>query len=335
MNKKRILFLIVSIVIFIIIVCFALMVGRSPISLNDFLNCVFKNIKEYETQRSIILNLRLPRTLMAAFVGIGISISGLLFQEVFQNKLTSPDLLGVSTGASVGASIAIILGLSSVFISVFAFVTGVITVIVTLFVAKLFKNESSTTLILAGIIVGGFMSAILSIVKYFADPTTTLSSITYWLMGSFENSKMKNIYVMLPIIIICVTILLILSWRINIVALGMEEAQTKGINYKLNRILIIGIATLLTAASVAFCGTISWVGLVIPHIVRLIVGRDTTKTIPLCISFGAIFMIIVDIISRTFTDSEIPFSAVTGLFGTLIFVIILIYKRKEISNDYS
>ena len=311
------------------------MVGRYPISLNDFLNCVFKNIKEYETQRSIILNLRLPRTLMAAFVGIGISISGLLFQEVFQNKLTSPDLLGVSTGASVGASIAIILGLSSVFISVFAFVTGVITVIVTLFVAKLFKNESSTTLILAGIIVGGFMSAILSIVKYFADPTTTLSSITYWLMGSFENSKMKNICVMLPIIIICVTILLILSWRINIVALGMEEAQTKGINYKLNRILIIGIATLLTAASVAFCGTISWVGLVIPHIVRLIVGRDTTKTIPLCISFGAIFMIIVDIISRTFTDSEIPLSAVTGLFGTLIFVIILIYKRKEISNDYS
>ena len=272
---------------------------------------------------------------MAAFVGIGISISGLLFQEVFQNKLTSSDLLGVSTGASVGASIAIILGLSSVFISVFAFVTGVITVIVTLFVAKLFKNESSTTLILAGIIVGGFMSAILSIVKYFADPTTTLSSITYWLMGSFENSKMKNICVMLPIIIICVTILLILSWRINIVALGMEEAQTKGINYKLNRILIIGIATLLTAASVAFCGTISWVGLVIPHIVRLIVGRDTTKTIPLCISFGAIFMIIVDIISRTFTDSEIPLSAVTGLFGTLIFVIILIYKRKEISNDYS
>lgn len=335
MNKKSRLFLIVSIVIFIIIFCFALMVGRYPISLNDFLNCVFKNIKEYETQRSIILNLRLPRTLMAAFVGIGISISGLLFQEVFQNKLTSPDLLGVSTGASVGASIAIILGLSSVFISVFAFVTGVITVIVTLFVAKLFKNESSTTLILAGIIVGGFMSAILSIVKYFADPTTTLSSITYWLMGSFENSKMKNICVMLPIIIICVTILLILSWRINIVALGMEEAQTKGINYKLNRILIIGIATLLTAASVAFCGTISWVGLVIPHIVRLIVGRDTTKTIPLCISFGAIFMIIVDIISRTFTDSEIPLSAVTGLFGTLIFVIILIYKRKEISNDYS
>lgn len=333
MNKRSIIFLSVSILILVVTFCAALMVGRYPMSISDFFNCVFHNGENYEIQQSIILNLRLPRTLMACFVGVGLSLSGLLFQEIFQNKLTSPDLLGVTTGASVGASIAIILGLASAYVSLFAFIAGVTTVIITLLVAKLFKNGASVTLILAGIIVGGFMSALLSLVKYFADPTTTLSSITYWLMGSFENAKMTQVYVMLPIIIICCTILLALSWRINIIALGKEEAQTKGLNYKFYRIVIIVIATLLTATSVAFCGSISWVGLVIPHIVRLIVGRDTKKTIPLCISFGAIFMILVDIFSRTFTDSEIPLSAVTGLFGTVIFVLILIYKRKEITND--
>lgn len=335
MSKKSNIFLIISILIFVIIFGLALMIGRYPIPINEFFNCIFSKGVGFETQKSIILNLRLPRTIMACLVGIGISLSGLLFQEIFQNKLTSPDLLGVSTGASVGASIAIILGLSSLYISVFAFITGVITVVITILIAKLFKNNSSITLILAGIIVGGFMSAILSLVKYFADPTTTLSSITYWLMGSFENTKMSNTYVLFPVILICCIVLIILAWRINIIALGQEEAQTRGLNYKFYRILIIAIATLLTASSVAFCGTISWVGLVIPHIVRLIVGRDTRKTIPLCISFGANFMIIVDILSRTFTDSEIPLSAVTGLIGTVIFVVILIYKRREIVNDFN
>jgi iron complex transport system permease protein len=148
-------------------------------------------------------------------------------------------------------------------------------------------------------------------------------------MGSFENSTMKIVYVMLPIVVVSCVVLLVLSWRINIVALGQEEAQTKGINYKLYRYLIIGIATLLTACAVAFNGTISWVGLVIPHIVRLISGRDTRRSIPLCITFGGLFMIIVDIISRTFTKSEIPLSAITGLLGTVIFVVILLSKRRE------
>ncbi len=333
MNKKSIFLSIGSLIIFIIVFCCGLIFGRYSITLSDFINCLFNNNGSFETQHSIIINLRLPRTIMACFVGIGLSLSGLLYQEIFQNKLTSPDLLGVSTGASVGAAVAIVLGLSSVYISIFAFLTGIITVIITIFVAKLFKNGNSMTLILSGIIVSGFMSALLSLVKYFADPTTTLSSITYWLMGSFENSKMENVLVMCPIVLLSCILLLLLSWRINIIALGKEEAQTKGLNYKFYRFLIIGIATLLTASSVAFCGTISWIGLVVPHIVNLIVGRDNRKTIPLCISFGAIFMIIVDIISRTFTDSEIPLSAITGMLGTIIFIAILVYKRKEIIND--
>ena len=267
---------------------------------------------------------------MAAFVGIGLSLSGLLYQETFRNKLVSPDLLGVSTGASVGAALAIILGLSSAFISIFAFVMGLATVAITVLISKLFKNGSSTILLLSGIIVGGFMSAILSIMKYLSSDITTLASITYWLMGSFESANMSRDYILMGVVIVCVVVLMLISHPINLVNQGRSEAQTKGINYNFYRLLIIILSTVLTAISVCFCGTISWVGLIIPHIVRLLVGRDAKRTIPLCVTFGATFMIAVDIISRSFTDSEIPLSAVTGLFGTVVFVIILIIKRRNL-----
>jgi iron complex transport system permease protein len=256
-----------------------------------------------------------------------------LYQETFQNKLVSPDLLGVSSGAGVGAATAIVLGLSSVFVSLFAFLFGVLTIVMTLFVAKSFRNRSSMILTLSGIIVGGFMSAILSFVKYLADAETTLADIAFWLMGSFEQSVISDVYVLLPIVVICSIVVLVMSWRINIVALGKEEAQTKGINYRAYRIVIIIVATLLTASSVAFAGTISWIGLVVPHIVRLMVGRDTRKTIPLSMLFGATFMIVADIMSRVFTAAEVPLSAVTGLFGTIIFVLILFVRRNTINEN--
>ena len=329
MNKKTVLFLIFSLISGILVFILALTVGKYNISISGFFKAVFTTDESVATQRSIIFNLRLPRTIIAALTGIGLSISGLLYQEIFQNKLVSPDLLGVSSGSAVGASVAILLGFSSAIISLFSFCFGVVTVLVTLALSRQFKNGKSLTLILAGIIVGGFMSAALSMIKYFADPTTTLSTITYWLMGSFENSVMNNVYILLPIVLSCCVVLITISWRINVVALGQEESQTKGINYKFYQLLIIGIATLLTASTVAFSGTISWIGLVIPHLVRLVVGRDTRRTIPLCITFGGVFMMLVDIFSRTFTSQELPISAVTGLFGTVIFVIILYIRRRD------
>lgn len=330
LNRRFIILLIATAIFFVLIFATALMVGRYPIRVDDFFKAIFTNDETLEMQRSIVTKLRLPRTIMAGMVGIGLSLSGLLYQETFKNKLVSPDLLGVSTGASVGAALAIVLGLSSIFISVFAFIAGVATVILTVLVARLFKNGSSMTLLLSGIIVGGLMSAILSIIKYLADPQTTLASITYWLMGSFENATMSQSYILVGIVGVCAIVLIVLSFRIYLVALGRQAAQTKGINYARYRYLIIGIATLLTAISVCFCGTISWIGLVIPHIVRLTVGHNTKRTIPLCITFGGSFMILTDILSRSFMDSELPLSAVTGLFGTVVFVIILIIRRRDI-----
>lgn len=322
----------ISIAVFVVIFALALMLGRYKIAIDDFFKAVFTDDSVLDTQRSIIVNLRFPRTIMAAFVGIGLSLSGLLYQETFRNKLVSPDLLGVSTGASVGAALAIVLGLSSALISVFAFLMGLLTVFVTVMVSKLFRNGSSTILLLSGIIVGGFMSAILSVIKYFSNDITTLASITYWLMGSFERADMKRDYILMGVVIVCVVVLLLISHPINLVNQGKAEAQTKGINYNFYRGLIIVLATVLTAISVCFCGTISWIGLVIPHIVRLLAGRDAKRTIPLCITFGGTFMILVDVLSRTFTDSEIPLSAVTGLLGTVIFVVILIIKRRKLNE---
>ena len=145
-------------------------------------------------------------------------------------------------------------------------------------------------------------------------------------MGSFESADMKRNYTLIGVVIVCVIILLLIAHPINLVNQGRAEAQTKGINYNFYRGSIIIISTILTAISVCFCGTISWIGLIIPHIVRLLAGRDAKRTIPLCITFGGTFMVVVDVLSRTFTDSEIPLSAVTGLLGTVIFVVIIIIE---------
>ena len=332
LKRRTIISFIISIAVFAILFALALMLGRYKIGIGDFFKAIFTDDSSLDTQRSIITNLRFPRTIMAAFVGIGLSLSGLLYQETFRNKLVSPDLLGVSTGASVGAALAIVLGLSSALISVFAFVIGLLTVFATVLISKLFRNGSSTILLLSGIIVGGFMSAILSMIKYFSSDITTLASITYWLMGSFESADMNRNYIIMGVVVVCVIVLLLISHPINLVNQGKAEAQTKGINYNFYRGLIIVLSTVLTAISVCFCGTISWIGLVIPHIVRLLAGRDAKRTIPLCITFGGTFTILVDILSRTFTDSEIPLSAVTGLIGTLIFVVILIVKRRKLNE---
>ena len=263
-------------------------------------------------------------------VGIGLGLSGLLYQETFQNKLVSPDFLGVTSGACVGAATAILLGLSAVMISFLAFVAGVVTVLLTLSLAKVFQNRSPTILLLSGIIIGGLMSAILSVIKYYADPDSTLSSITFWLMGSCEHCTMKDVAVLLPIIAGCCAVLMAIRWRINLVALGREEAQTKGLNYIAYRRAIILMATLMTASAVSIVGSVGWIGLVIPHMVRLLVGRNTANTIPLAILFGGVFMIIVDILSRSFTNSEVPLAAISGLFGTVIFIAIIYIRRRSI-----
>ncbi len=329
-NGRVRLYATLSVIAFVTVFVTALAVGRYSLSLGDVMDFLLGNLPHDSNPYKVISELRLPRTIIAALVGIGLGLSGLLYQETFQNKLVSPDFLGVTSGACVGAAAAILLGLSAAMISLLAFIAGVVTVMLTLTLSKVFQNRSPTILLLSGIIIGGLMSALLAVIKYFADPDSTLSSITFWLMGSCEHTTMGDAAILLPIIATCAMVLVVLRWRINLVALGREEAQTKGLNYTLYRRAIILMATLMTASAVSIVGSVGWIGLVIPHMVRILVGRNTANTIPLTILFGGIFMILVDIISRSFTDAEVPLAAISGLFGTVIFIGILYIRRRTI-----
>jgi iron complex transport system permease protein len=323
--KLSILLLGILFIIFIV----ALIVGRYPISLKAVYEILSGNSQNYSVEISIINNLRLSRTIVAFLVGMSLSVSGLVYQEVFRNKLVSPDFLGVSSGASVGAALAIVLGLSALYISMFAFVLGITAMLITIFFANIINKQSPTILVLSGIVVSSLMSALISIIKYAAPSEIILADITFWLMGSYASAKSEAISFLLPISIIGIGVLFLMRWKINIVGQGMFEAQSQGLNYKKYQYIIIIIATLLTATSVAFAGVVGWIGLVVPHIVRYFVGKNTKHTIPLTILFGAIFSVLADILSRTFTSSEIPISAITGLLGTLIFGITLYINRRK------
>lgn len=334
-KNKRTIYIFVGFAIVLVILFFvALMVGKYTIGFSDFFKALFTSDDNFATDRSVIINLRLPRSLMAILVGAGLSVSGLVYQELFQNKLVSPDFLGVSSGASVGAALSILIGMSGIVICLFSFAFGILTMVCTLFIAKAFKNKSPIILLLSGIIMGGFLEACLSFIKFMADTDSQLGEITFWLLGSFQNVVINDVYIMLPISLFCIAALMIIRWRINIVALGKEQAESKGLNYGFYKGLLIVIVTILTSASVAFAGVIGWVGLVVPHISRLLVGRNTARSLPLTIFIGAIFMLMCDIVSRSFTFSEIPLSAVSGFIGTPIFIGILAFKKGN-KNDIS
>ena len=330
-HKKYIKYLIISIIFTIVLLILALLIGRYKISISFFFHAISGN-RDFDLEYNIITKLRLPRTLLALFVGIGLSVSGLVYQEIFQNRLVSPDILGVSSGASVGVALGLLIGLPLLSISFVGFIFGIGSMALTLLLARVFKNKNETILIMSGVIISGFMASILSIIKTIANTDTVLPNITYWLLGSFEKTVIKDVFIVAPIIIGGAIVLLVMRWKINIVSLGYEEATTKGINYKRYRVAIILIVTLLTAASVAFAGVIGWVGLVIPHIVRMIIGRNTKYTIPLSITFGASFMILSDMLSRSIFQAEILLSAVTGFIGVPIFILILVFSNNEVNR---
>lgn len=329
-TKKNLIYCSISLTVLFIVFFAALAIGRYTISLPRFIAVIFDYNNANPVDVSVVMSLRLPRTIIALLVGVALSLSGLIYQETFQNKLVSPDFLGVSTGAGLGASIAIIIGLTGVMVSLFSFAFGILTMFLTLFVAKTFKNNSPTMLLLSGIIIGGFMSAGISLIKFMADTDKQLGEIVYWLLGTFSKSTMRDVWIILPIVVVCSAILYTIRWRINIIALGRSEAKTIGLNYDFYKNLIIVIATLLTAIAVAYSGIVGWIGLVVPHLVRMIVGRNAKRTVPLTIIFGGIFAIVCDILSRSFTASEIPLSAITGFLGTPIFIAIVTIRRKMI-----
>ncbi|MCQ2801932.1 MAG: iron ABC transporter permease [Bacilli bacterium] len=336
-KKKFIILFSVLLFLSIIIFLLSLMIGQYGfIPISEIFKMIGKAFGAQCTinnsSSNIIEFVRLPRTLAAFLIGGSLSIAGLVYQNTFNNKLVSPDILGVSAGSCVGAGIAILLGLSGFFVGLSAFVFGFIAVLIALLLPKLFKNKSSLMLILSGIIVGAFMNSIIGIIKFLADKEDKLSAITFWMLGSVSNVKMIDILYVLPLIVVSTIVLIVMSHRIDVISLGEDEAKSLGINYKRNRLIIIICSTVLTAASVAISGNVGWVGLVIPHLTRVIIGNKSKDCLPLSFLFGGSFMMVVDMMSRTISVENIPLSIITGIFGAVIYSIVLIKKGRELNE---
>ena len=310
----------------------SLSVGRFSISSNDVIMALISifgfNGDVASNAQNVVLNIRLPRIIAAVFVGAALSLSGAAYQGVFRNQLVSPDLLGVSAGACVGAATAIVLDLSLFGVQILAFICGLIAVGITLAIPKLMNKNSTLMLVLSGVIVSGLMGSLIGLLKYIADPETKLPDIVYWQLGSLAKVDTTNLIFIAPIMLVCGVLLVAMSWRINLLSMGDESAAKLGVNVNFERGIIIVCATLLTASSVCISGIVAWVGLLIPHLARMIVGANNIRSMPISIFIGAIFLLFVDTLARSISIAEVPLGVLTGFIGTIFFIFVLTRNKR-------
>ena len=324
--KKRQTLLITGILL-IAAILLSFLLGRYKVSFQALIGVLTGQIKD--TPEAIaILRIRLPRILMAVLVGACLSAAGAAYQGVFQNPMAAPDILGASAGAGFGAAMAIFMNASSAGITAMAFAASLVTVLLVMYVARFTKGERVLGIVLAGIMISSLAQAGTSFIKLIADPTNKLPSITYWLMGSLvgaTNNELK--FVIFPMLAGLIP-LFILRWRINILTLGDEEAESIGVNARRVRAIVIICATLITASAVSVSGMIGWVGLVIPHMMRRIVGSDYRYLMPASMLGGGLFLLLVDNFSRNISSAEIPIGILTAFIGAPFFLA-LITRRGE------
>ena len=330
-NKKRLpqgmVLAVLGAALVVAIIC-SVVLGRYPIGFREMCGIIASQFMEIEpfwkpVQASLLLNHRLPRIFLACLVGCCLSAAGAAYQGVFQNPMAAPDILGASNGAAFGAALAIYLGFGSGMITAFAFAASLATVGMVIFVGGRARGKRVLGLILSGIMIGSLVSSGTSFIKLVADPEDQLPAITYWLMGSLNGATPKDVFFAMFPMALGLVPLYLLRWRINILTLGDEEAQTMGVNAKRLRAMVIFCATLVTAASVSVSGVIGWVGLVIPHMTRRMVGNNYKHLMPASMLFGALFLLLVDNISRNALATEIPLGILTSLIGAPFFIYLI------------
>lgn len=329
MKRKsiRILFITGCILLPLIAMSLSLMIGRFPVAFKDIFLSIGESLHLSTEQvpaeiYTVVIHLRIPRTIAAAFVGAGLAASGVAYQGVFRNPLVNSGLLGVSNGAAFGAALAIVLFGSYIGTNLFAFIFGMVAVGLSYWIARIYKTVPTIMLILGGTIVSSIFSALLTILKSVADTENELPAIVYWMMGSVSSTSYEDFWALIPIIL-GIIILLLYSYQINVISMGEKQAQTMGIHVKSSKKMIIIAATLSTAGAVCLSGVVGWVGLVIPHIGRMLIGNDNRKLIPVSLSIGASFMVLIDTVSRSVTSSEIPLGVLTALIGAPFFIFLL------------
>ncbi|WP_296866126.1 iron ABC transporter permease [uncultured Methanobrevibacter sp.] len=327
-NENKEIISIVLLVFLPIILFFAsFLMGRYPVSPVDvvktILSPIFPQLTVSSTINTIVWQIRLPRILAALLVGASLSMAGTAFQGIFKNPLVSSDLLGVSNGAGFGAALAILFSGSGIIIQIFAFIFGIISVSITYLISKAYRAGGILILILSGVAISAFFNSLISAIKFVADPEDKLPEIVYWLMGSLASVTMDEIIMIIIPLFIGFIILYLLRWQMNILAMGDEEAQSLGLNPSRVRLIIIAACTLLTSAAVSISGIIGWIGMIIPHMARMVVGPDNKILIPASLSLGASFLLLIDNISRVVISIEIPIGILTSIIGVPLFLYLL------------
>ncbi|MDR3332844.1 MAG: iron ABC transporter permease [Synergistaceae bacterium] len=283
---------------------------------------------------AVLFALRIPRVLLAIAVGAGLSLSGAAYQSMFQNPMVSQDILGVTHGAGVGAAVGILLNLPTLGVHMMSFCVGIGAVALVLSIARLVggtERGSLTILVLTGMVITFFFQSLTSLTKYVADTDNKLPEITFWLMGSFARSNSyRNAVIMMAVLVLGATPLFALRWKINVLSFGDEEAKSMGVNVRVIRLIVIACSTMMTASAVCLCGTISWVGLVIPHIIRMIAGPNNDVLFPASMLAGGLFLLIVDNFSRVIVPGELPISILTSMVGAPIFIYMLFQGRRKL-----
>ena len=334
MIKKKLPYkytMMISFFVMVVVVFLSFGIGRFSISPLEVFEVVTAKIfgtthdlgSNYDT---VLFAIRLPRIILALLVGMAISLAGACYQGIFQNPMASPDILGASSGAAFGASFSIVLRLAGGWISMWAFVFSILSVVIVLVISKHTRSKKVVGIILTGIMVGNLFSAGTSFIKLIADPNDQLPEITYWLMGGFSGVDMVDVKFLLIPLIIGVIPLLGLRWKMNVLTLGDDEARSMGVNTTRVRTIIIICATLITAASVSVSGMIGWVGLIVPNMMRKLVGNDFKKLLPMTMIVGGIFLLIVDNFARTLFATELPLSILTSVIGAPFFMYLITRK---------
>ena len=299
-----------------------LCIGRISIPLSSVLGTFTANADIDLMTRMTVWNLRLPRIILAALAGAGLSCAGCAFQSLFANPLATPDTLGVASGASFGAALGLLLGLPLLGVQLTALLMGALAVALT-WLAGSGKSKGMSSVVLSGIMMGSLFNALVSLVKFMADEESQLPAITHWLMGGLNNAAFETLAMGAPPIVAGIAVLYLLRWRMNLLPLSEDEAKSSGVNIAALRGITVVCATLITASCVSMCGQVGWVGLLVPHMCRMKFGSNHLSLLPASVSFGAAFLIIVDTAARSASAQEIPISILTAIIGAPFFIILM------------
>lgn len=309
----------------VLLMLVSLTIGRYPVPFLDVVRIVFTTnpfdaVGSYEDKAWVSVEIvRMPRILLVTICGMGLALAGAAMQGVFRNPLIGPEIAGVSSGASLGGVIAIVLGWPMLGVVGLSFGSGLIALFIAFGLASLAGRSSTLALVLSGVIVGGFCGAMLGLIQMLVDPATKLPSIIFWLLGSFVGATYEKVAIVAAVTLVAGSLVLALRWRINLLSLGEDDAKALGLRVDLLRWTLMALVAVMVAAQTSVSGGVGWVGLIVPHIARLIVGPDHTRLLPTAAVLGGIYLLLMDNIARAATDQEIPIGLLTSAIGTPVF----------------